>query len=1646
MDESTRLSETGDDGEGGWVTAGQKRSKKKERAIRSGDGQESREQADGARRASLPLVTTGYKIPKSPEGFQSAYALSREIEKEHSNWSITFKYLPTGEILISPKDEAATSALANLTEVSGRRVNLQRVEGAEKGTKMVLQGWSTVNTLDAVEEHPQVISAERCTWRKENTRQVVVTLRGPALRELDLGMWGTFPLRTFVPDPMRCFRCQQYGHHQRHCRRSFKCGICSGPHTTDTCISKHKKNEETTAKCPNCGKTHHAWSLACGVRRDEAKAAREVYKAREDYVPAPPRPSVWKHPRQPREPRQQPPTPSPALTEAEFPGLPQRPQFHNGTKNHSPPAEPPVQRERQPAQALPRLLTFQDDELMQFVMVAAAALARHLGSSEDQVREAASFLKDMAQAMVSIKKCSPATKPSMSPSAAPGTTQVTESSPTIPSPAQPPAVPSTSVRTPEEDPAPSPVRAEPPTSDEPARKGKAGAAVKATLPEGPVRVPRYQTRREVTLSKAGGAAVDPPIECGEDVEVLAVRLHFPHVYNIYKAPVRGHLDLGEVCTVAEDEQYIIAGDFNAHHPILHSVSPTNSSGRHIDEILNTSPGVVLLNDGSPTHVRHGRLDLSFVSSSLLHRMSWSINDTATSDHFGIDMSLTVAPPPPVVQRIGRWNPRKANWTLFKDRVAREVVTDALAMGELDDAEASLVSAIHAAAEEVIPKKGLNRRRHRDGWYYNQEIKDANHRVNRLRKILRRHHNPANLANLRSAVEEAKETARRVRSEKWLEWCQSFSESTTLKELWGKLHIATSRTPPRRAPRAPQCEAENLAQEFARRTHTATLPVELQQRQAMLREPRETRIQAAMGSPGDTDTPFTIHELQASRKRSSDTAPGSDLVTYSMVAHLGDAGEEALLQVVNSSWSCGRLPSNWKRADIVPIPKPREPGKYRPISLTSCLGKTMEKMVLQRLLWKLGPPQENLYGFTKGVGTAQCITTLLSHVEQRHAMVVFFDLEKAFELASPAAILDSLAARGVQGKLLQWIADYLSNRTARVRLQGVESCYHPLENGTPQGGVLSPTLFNVLMSALIAIPLPTGCRLLSYADDVALVVAGRRTKARRTQMCLDRISSKCEELGLKISPPKTKAMCFGTSVTPRDRLLLQGHEVEWVSTHMYLGVWLDSRLSFRTEVAYIRGRVLSRINVLKSLATREAGANCAVLRTFYVSAIRPVIDYASSALAGLSATRLADLETVQNQALRVILGAPRWTLVANMQQEAGLVPISVRISGLVVAFAIRVIQREHDSFLRRRLISALQQDPDLFPQKRWSARVAHRIRDLHLHDLILQKRRDVPVEGYVQSPPWENPPARISVMASRRGTPLPRLRADAEATMRSVAQENCVVYFTDGSVDPVHNVAGAAFVTKDEEQGVRVLGTRCSTQAEGVAVGLALTHALNTHQRNVVVHTDSLALLQLISKNYHTDQKKLMTSLLFQLKALRQQGRSVVLNWVPGHIGIQGNEAADRVARRAATGDMEGGIGVLPSRTEILAIATRAMAKRELQSHRNLTAQRPSARWYQVATAYERLTPGVRLSRIEEVTLHRLRLGYRCFSEVTGQPEACIHCGEAGANGLDHYVALCPATRFLRAGPRTSAGGLIRRLTVSLNSYRLGRLLQVPPPR
>ncbi|KAG0712910.1 LINE-1 retrotransposable element ORF2 protein [Chionoecetes opilio] len=210
----------------------------------------------------------------------------------------------------------------------------------------------------------------------------------------------------------------------------------------------------------------------------------------------------------------------------------------------------------------------------------------------------------------------------------------------------------------------------------------------------------------------------------------------------------------------------------------------------------------------------------------------------------------------------------------------------------------------------------------------------------------------------------------------------------------------------------------------------------------------------------------------------------------MLAHAGPAGDAALLATLNASWLAGHLPPAWKEADIQPIPKPREPTKLRPISLISCTAKTAERMVLSRLQWRVGALHPHVFGFTRGVGTADSLLTLLTQANNCPTVTVFLDLEKAFELASPHAILATLARKGIRGRLLAWLEDYLQHRRARVKFQGLKSRYKELENGTPQGASSARFLFNLLMEELVALPFQAGTVLLSYADDLALVVTGR----------------------------------------------------------------------------------------------------------------------------------------------------------------------------------------------------------------------------------------------------------------------------------------------------------------------------------------------------------------------------------------------------------------------------------------------------------------------------------------------------------------------------------------------------------------------------
>ena len=108
------------------------------------------------------------------------------------------------------------------------------------------------------------------------------------------------------------------------------------------------------------------------------------------------------------------------------------------------------------------------------------------------------------------------------------------------------------------------------------------------------------------------------------VTLLNMQLNIYNVYRKLNREYTGELELTQLFGLASTENTIILGDFNAHHPILSSPSVTNEAGRHIAQSLDDFLDIALLNNGQPTHILGGRLDLSFITTALRQIAQWDI--------------------------------------------------------------------------------------------------------------------------------------------------------------------------------------------------------------------------------------------------------------------------------------------------------------------------------------------------------------------------------------------------------------------------------------------------------------------------------------------------------------------------------------------------------------------------------------------------------------------------------------------------------------------------------------------------------------------------------------------------------------------------------------------------------------------------------------------------------------------------------------------------------------------------------------------------------------------------------------------------------------------------------------------------------------
>ena len=209
---------------------------------------------------------------------------------------------------------------------------------------------------------------------------------------------------------------------------------------------------------------------------------------------------------------------------------------------------------------------------------------------------------------------------------------------------------------------------------------------------------------------------------------------------------------------------------------------------------------------------------------------------------------------------------------------------------------------------------------------------------------------------------------------------------------------------------------------------------------------------------------------------------------------------------NLSLKTATLSSDWKKANITPIFKKgskHSPANYRPISLTSIVIKTLERLIHSKVLDFLSEHNKlsnSQHGFHPG---HSCQTQLLEAAHQwaenidhkSSTHVIFLDFSRAFDSVPHQRLLLKLDNIGVRGSLLSWIDSFLKNRQQRVVINNTLSSWKKVTSGVPQGSILGPLLFLVYVNDI-------GNGLISttklFADDCALY---RKVNSAQDVRCL-----------------------------------------------------------------------------------------------------------------------------------------------------------------------------------------------------------------------------------------------------------------------------------------------------------------------------------------------------------------------------------------------------------------------------------------------------------------------------------------------------------------------------------------------------------------
>ena len=1069
--------------------------------------------------------------------------------------------------------------------------------------------------------------------------------------------------------------------------------------------------------------------------------------------------------------------------------------------------------------------------------------------------------------------------------------------------------------------------------------------------------------------------------------------------------------IADHCTV-NGIPLIISCDANAHHVTWGSTN-TNRRGETLFEFLFGADIYVCNQGAEPTFVVANRseiLDLTLASVQVMnHVKNWRVDKTSSfSDHRIIRFEVGAINQENRTFRNVRKIDKESFERNFNEHINEVILPDITGREELDQANAKIAEVLTVAFEESCPEQAASDRCGDHCWW-TRDLTMLRKTARRQYKKAYRSGSPDEWASYRAANRKFKKEVRTAKRLSWQRHCESMTAMTAMAKAVKMLRRdKTCQLGPIKCTDGSfttspaETLKEMLSKHYPDCTNATSIIDSASSRQVT--EPERNLIASIVEKQ---KVEYAISQFSPYK------SPGPDKIYPVMLQLVTDRLSGILSPFYKACLLLGYVPKGMRESRVVFIPKPgknsyNESGSFRPITLTSFLLKTLERLILWHLQGDANrlDRQSNQYAYKAGCSTVTALHTLVSEIEksvfnQKFALCAFMDIKGAFSHLYHDSIVQSLKSCKLPWFLVKFIEFLLKNQIIIASLSGC-SIKRQATRGCPQGGVLSPKLFTPVVDELLKEFNHGPVQIQAFADDICAVTRGHDVNTLRDvlQTAIDKMVIWSSGCGLDFAVEKTVVVNFTKKLkwTLNTPLILKNRPLVLSKQVRYLGVHLDSKLSWIPEIKS-RSRKGKQILVqCKRIVGKYWGASPLMCKWIYTAIVRPLLSYAVLIWGpGLSTcTGRQELTKVQRLALLCITSAYPGTPTAVMETLLNISPITYFLLGEGVA-------------AMQRLIKAGNWDSEYE-----KGTLAHPGHAYFMTDYFNR----IPVLKFPND-------RSISCLSfyKKFNINVPD-RTIIGGIIQDMETSNTLICYTDGSkLETGRTGAGVVFHNNEnelvihEKECILPLGSLSTVfQAEimGIQRACELLLAKGVENRSIAICSDSQSAIKALNK-----PQQVATTVINCAQKLNELGtrNNLSLYWVPGHASIPGNERADERARAASSMVTAGPEPTLPVATASMRLEIRNWVRmghdEEWRQRTDCRLSRLSLPQVDSRVAKAAIKASRRsLRKILQVISGHCNLALHRFKTGIANSAICPKCG-IDNESVAHFIASCPFYRNLR---------------------------------